>query len=82
MLLLFCTIQDSISILTFGGVITSKYLRYFVLPLGSQFSQKHHLEGSVNLNINDNMFRSFSLQVQYKDTARTNFQLNFIDLGI
>ena len=29
----------------------------------------------------DNMFRSFSLHVQYKDTARTNFQLNFIDLG-
>ena len=30
----------------------------------------------------DNMFRSVSLQVQYKDTVRTNFQLNFIDLGI
>ena len=30
----------------------------------------------------DNMFRSLSLQVQYKDTERTNFQLNFIDLGI
>ena len=29
----------------------------------------------------DNMFRSFSIQVQHKDTVRTNFQLNFIDLG-
>ena len=30
----------------------------------------------------DNMFRSVSLQVQYKDTVRTNLQLNFKDLGI
>ena len=59
------------------GVLASPLLNRFLV--GGKITINRHKAVHTFL---DNMFRSFSLQVQYKDTVRTNFQLNFIDLGI